>query len=586
MTAKCNNRTELAKQLNLWIEEKLDPTYDEVIRANLDSPENLQDEFGGDITFGTAGLRAIMGPGTNRINNFTIRRATQGLANYIHKNKSVTKPVVAIGYDSRHHSKEFAEETARVLAGNDIDVLISPELCPTPLVSFATRHKKCIASVMITASHNPKEYNGYKVFWSDGAQVVPPQDKGVIDEVNKITSVEDIHAVESVNHPRIRPFPKEIKEAYTKAISKLAHFPDVNRKEGKKLKICYTACNGAGITMIPDALKAWGFTNLNLVEEQCTPDGDFPTFEKPNPELVPALRIGIEQLEQNHSDILLASDPDSDRVSITVNHKGAARPLTGDETMTLCLYYLLSVLKERNQIPRNGGCITTIVSTRAFAPIADHFGIESFDVLTGFKYIGEMMTKWENESGGKTFIFGGEESIGYLNGTHVRDKDAVSMSCLLAEMALYYKLKGMTLVDQLNAIYAEFGTFYDAKDLIASDKGQKFLIDEMSKIRQNPPTTINDRKVIVMEDYLTREGQNRLTKAKWDLTLPKTNLLIFKIEGDINILIRPSGTEPEIKIYFQLKSEPTDQIETARHTLKQEVESLKEAVRKTLFKNV
>jgi phosphomannomutase len=530
-----NTQEEIQKRIKAWLK----PPYDEKTQGKVralkeNDPTALMDAFYTTISFGTGGMRSIMGVGTNRLNKYTIQTATQGLAHYILKQK-VEAPKVFISHDCRHHSREFAEETARVLAGNGIEVFLSKELRPTPYVSFGCRYHRCTAAVMITASHNPPEYNGYKVYWADGAQIVAPHDQGIIAEVKKITSPSEVKLAE-LSDQLIHLVDDD--EAYYKALDPLQNHPDTNHKHGKELKIIYSPLHGCGITTLPEALRRWGFQNISLVEEQKTPDGSFPHAPSPNPEEHKALELGIKQLLKEEGDLFFATDPDADRIGVAFRHKNEAIILNGNEIASLSLYFLC----QTRPLPSNSAAVTTIVTTELFKNIAISFGVTPFEVLTGFKYIGEKIHEWE-QSKEFTYLFGAEESLGFLYGTHARDKDATSAACLLAEIALQLKLQNKTFADLLREIREKYGPFLEGQRSVSfggGKQGMDTMKALMEKLRKDPPKTIDGQKVIDVEDYLT---------GKTHLPLPQSNVLLFRLEDRSKYVIRPSGTEPKIKIY-------------------------------------
>lgn len=537
------------------IQQWLDGPYDEKTKSEIrrlmkEDPAALTDAFYKDLSFGTAGLRDLMGVGTNRLNPYTIRMATQGLANYINKHVKGPKSVF-IGFDSRHNSTIFAQQTAQVLAANGIQVLLLKELRPTPFISFGCRYKKCTAAVMITASHNPAEYNGYKVYWSDGGQIVPPHDTGIMAEVNAIKKIEDVKMAD-LHHPLIQIVDEKLDQAYYDAIRPLQHFPEVNKREGAKLKISYTSLNGCGITMSPIALKDWGFTNVNFVEAQIKPDGDFPTTKFPNPEFPETLKLGIEQLQKSHSNILIANDPDADRTGAVALHQGKPVILSGNEIASICVHYICETLKRQKKMSPKGAVVTTIVTTPLLKKITESYGETCFEVLTGFKYIGEKIHLWEGAKDGYQFLFGAEESLGFLIGTHARDKDAVVSTCLLSEIALQAKLQGKTLVDLLYAIYKEHGIFREKQDSLSFKPSKENMMKIQALIenlRKKPPDQIGGQKVTAIEDYESGVSQNLATGKKEKLTLPKSEVLLFRLADESRLVIRPSGTEPKIKFY-------------------------------------
>jgi phosphomannomutase len=535
-------------RINSWLNGDYDNSTKNAIREMLKThPHDVIDAFYRDLDFGTGGLRALMGPGSNRMNIYTIRQATQGVANYLLKTKKGSKCSVAIGFDSRHHSREFAHETARVFAGNGIEVFLFPEIRPTPYTSFACRHLKCQAAIMITASHNPKEYNGYKVYWSDGAQVVPPHDTGIIAEVEKISSLDEIKLI-PFNSPLIHITDEHLDKAYLDAIYSLQIAKERNHSQGKHLKIAYTSLHGTGITLAPKALSSWGFSHIDYVEAQIIPDGDFPTVKFPNPEYPETLKMGIDLLTAKQSDLLLANDPDADRLGVVVLHKGKPVILTGNEIASICVDYLCA----SSPINSKDAFITTIVSTELIGKIAKKARAAYFEVLTGFKYIGEKIHEWEIGKGDFHFIFGAEESYGYLLGTVARDKDAIVSSCLIAEIAIAAKMEGKTLVDRLETIYETFGVHREGQKSLSfppTQEGTETMKAMMHQLREHPPLRINDKKVLILEDYLSRKRKDLSKGTTEPLTLPVSDVLLFRMEDGSRLVIRPSGTEPKVKLY-------------------------------------
>lgn len=569
MTAKPSSIIDPAARRNIqaWLEGEYDDETKDCILNQLDSsPEQLTDAFYTTLSFGTGGLRGLMGIGPNRMNKYTIGAATQGLANYI-----LQQPVpqglkhhrVAVGYDSRNNSEEFAKEASKVLAGNGIEARIFSTLHPTPLVSFAVRRRNCTAGIMITASHNPPAYNGYKVYWNDGAQVLPPHDEGIISEVNNVTDPSHVKHVSDVNNPLIIFEGDELDNDYLNTIAKLQLYPEEDHKDGSRLKIIYTPLHGTGVRLVPDALKRWGFTDVHLVDEQAITDGDFPTVRLPNPEDPAAMKLGIEYLTKQQADILLATDPDADRVGVAVAHQGSVQLLNGNQIACLCVYHVLNAIKERNQIPSNGACIKTLPTTELFKAICKAFNVSCFDVLTGFKYIAEKIREWDADKT-HTYLFGGEESYGYLFGTHSRDKDGVIMCALIAELALHAKLHGKTLVDLINDIYKRFGYYIEGLLSInypESKEGKERMASAMADLRSNPPGSFKGRKIIAVEDYLSGKKTDLLTGKSTSLGFPVSDVLIFRLENDGKLIVRPSGTEPKIKIYAALKDCSKDDVD-------------------------
>ncbi len=531
--------------IDSWLNGDYDEaSKNEVRRLQKEDPEELLNAFYTHLSFGTGGLRNIMGVGTNRLNVYTIRNATQGLATYI--NKQTKNGSVIIGYDCRHNSRLFAEEAAKVLAAANIQVYLYRELRPVPLVSFGVRHKKCTAGIMITASHNPPNYNGYKVYWDYGGQVLPPHDKGIIDEVNRVTSVRTA----PFNSPLIDQVDGEIDAAYLKTIHALQLHPGDNHSKGKQLHVVYTSLHGAGITMVPPALKSWGFTNLTLVEEQEKPDGDFPTVKSPNPEEAAALTLGMEKLLKVEGDLLMGTDPDTDRIGVVVRHKGKTHLFNGNEVACMAVEHICRSLAQTHQMPPKPMFVKTIVTSELFRVIAERNNTQCLDVLTGFKYIGEKIAQWE-EDGQHHFLFGGEESYGYLLGTHARDKDAVVSAALIAEMALQMKLQGKTLVDLLHEIYQKYGIFREKLSSLTFEgkEGLDHIASMMQTLRTNPPKMLDEMKVTTFEDYQTHTRLLLESGRKETITLPKSNVICLWLEDGTKVVVRPSGTEPKIKLY-------------------------------------
>ncbi len=547
------------KNIDTWLEGDYDETSkNEIRRLQKENPEELVDAFYKQMSFGTGGLRGIMGVGTNRMNPYTVRAATQGLANYInqqplqHANRSVF-----IGFDCRNNSRAFAEEAAKVFAANGIEVFLYKELRPVANISFGVLHKKCIAGILITASHNPPKYNGYKVYWSYGGQVLPPHDQNIIDEVEKVTKLSQIKTT-TLQNALIHEVDEEIDAAYLKAIKEWQLQAEDDQANGKKLHIVYSSLHGSGITMIPRALKEWGFSNVTLVESQSKPDGNFPTVKSPNPEEHSALKLGIEELEKVNGDLLIATDPDTDRLGVVVMHKGKPFFFDGNQVACLLLEFVCRALTESKKLPQKPMCIKTIVTSELFKKIAENYNVGCLDVLTGFKYVGEKIHQWEEEKNALTarhnFIFGAEESYGYLLGTHVRDKDAIISAAALCEAALQQKLFNETLVDLLFEIYRAYGV-YREKLLSLTYEGKEGAdkMEEMMKnLRKHPPKTIADIPVLTLEDYLHHTSLNLATGHKEPLLLPKSDVLRFWLEDGTKIVVRPSGTEPKIKIYGAL----------------------------------
>ncbi|ADI38758.1 phospho-sugar mutase [Waddlia chondrophila] len=547
-------KTTTQKNLKTWLDADIAPEIKkELKRLIKEHPNEIEEGFYTRLTFGTGGLRAVMGLGTNRMNIYTVGMATQGLANYMKRVES--KKRVFISYDCRNNSRLFAERTAKVLAGNGIEAILTKELRPTPYVSFGCRFLNCGAGVMITASHNPPEYNGYKVYWKDGGQVVAPHDAGIIQEVNRISSLDEVHAVEDLKHPFIKEVLKEVDTAYLDTIAAMQLTPDTNRKFGKQIHIVYSNLHGTGITLMPRAMERWGFTRVSTVEEQDAPDGSFPTARSPNPEEKKALESGLKKLKEVEGDLLIATDPDADRVGLAVRHQGKTHLLNGNQVACLLLNH---ICKAEKKLPDNAAFVKTIGTTELFRSIAEAHGGACIEVLTGFKYIAEKIEQWENTPQGMQFIFGGEESYGYLFGTHSHDKDAVISSTLIAEAALAAKLEGKTLIDQLHALWKTYGIHVEKLSTFTfpeTKEGREKMESGMHKIKHSPPKTLNGIIVKTIENYQTSTKTNLSTGSKEPLSLPKSETLRLWLEDGSKVMVRPSGTEPKVKFYCGVKSD-------------------------------
>ncbi len=537
-------------------QEWLDGAYDEETKASIrnmmeNDQQELIESFYKDLEFGTGGLRGIMGAGSNRMNKYTVGAATQGFANYLRKNfPGMEQLKVAIAYDSRNNSKYFAQVTADVFSANGIKVYLFDDLRPTPELSFAIRHFKCQGGIVITASHNPKEYNGYKAYWDDGGQLISPHDKNVIKEVQQIT---DISAVKFESNPSlIELIGEEVDRVYLEHIKSLSLSPDVIQRQ-KELKIVYTPIHGTGAKLVPQALKSFGFDSVHVVEEQAVADGNFPTVISPNPEEPAALEMALRKADKIGADLVMATDPDADRVGIAVRKDGKLVLLNGNQAATLLIYYLLEKWHENGKLLGKEYIVKTIVTTELLVDIAHKYRVEYFDVLTGFKYIADIIKELE---GKKQFIGGGEESYGYLVGDFVRDKDAVSSCAMLAEVAAWASDKGMGMYDLLKQIYSEFG-FYKEKLISVVRKGKagaEEIQQMMDNFRNKTPEQFNGSKVVVVKDYQSGKEKNLLTGEEKDILLPRSNVLQFFTEDGSKISVRPSGTEPKIKFYFGVKA--------------------------------
>lgn len=543
---------EAQKNLSLWLEGPYDAaTKEEILKQLQADPKGLEDAFYTHLSFGTGGLRGLMGVGTNRMNGYTVRAITQGLANYL--KKIVQGPLsVCIGYDARHHSRFFAEETAKVLAGNAIRVFLFQDIRPTPLVSFACRNKKCSAAIMITASHNPSAYNGYKVYWSDGGQVVSPHDRGILEEVSCIQDPSQVQTASLLSDSRIEWLGEKMDQLYLDATSTLQIYPQDNQIFGENLQIVYTSLHGTGGTLVPKILHRWGFSHVLPVSAQMTADGDFPTVASPNPEEPAALAMGKQLLVEQQADLLLATDPDADRVAAMVLHRGEPVTLTGNQLAALCLQHICSGLASQGRLPLRAAFVKSIGTTELFTAICAHFQRPCHNVLTGFKYIAEKIRQWEEAPNGLQYLFGGEESLGYLMGSLVRDKDGVSSSALICEAALQAKKQGKTLVDCLEDLFYTYGVYQESLLSLhfgETKAGKEQMQQAMSRLRKHIPKTIEGLRVICLEDCLSSQKKDLLSRRSSPSLLPISDVLLFWLEDKSKILIRPSGTEPKVKIY-------------------------------------
>lgn len=546
---KTMNENEIVEKAQGWLNSNIDSEAKAEIKALMENEEALTEAFYKDLEFGTGGLRGIMGIGSNRMNKYTIGMATQGLANYLIKTYPEEQIKVALAYDSRNNSRFFAETTAAVFSANGIKVYLFEELRPTPELSFAIRHLKCHSGVVLTASHNPKEYNGYKAYWNDGAQLVAPHDKNVIDEVNKISSVNDVKF--DANKELIESIGREIDQLYLNEIKKLSLSPEIINAQ-KDIKIVFSPIHGTGITLVPECLKNFGFENIHVVEEQAKPDGNFPTVVYPNPEEAEALKLALKKAEEIDAELVMATDPDADRVGIAVkNHQGQFQLLNGNQTGSLLIYYVLKRWKELGKIKGNEYIVKTIVTTELIDKVAEHFGVECYNTLTGFKYIASVIRELE---GKKTFIAGGEESYGYMISDFVRDKDAVASCAMIAEMCAYARSQGKSLFDLLTEVYVECG-FYKEKLISLTKKGKKGA-DEIKQMMQNyrndPPKQLAGSKVIKLADYNAGTEKDLVSGNTTSIDFEKSNVLQFFTEDGYKVSARPSGTEPKIKFYISV----------------------------------
>ncbi|HEC92212.1 MAG TPA: phospho-sugar mutase, partial [Candidatus Atribacteria bacterium] len=528
----------------------------------------LEDRFFKELEFGTGGLRGVIGAGSNRMNKYNVWKATQGLANYLKeefKNREQIKVVIA--YDSRRKSDEFSKETALVFAGNDITAYLFESLRPTPMLSFAVRHLGAQAGVVITASHNPPEYNGYKVYWEDGGQIVPPYDKNIITEVKKIKNVSEVKRIsedEAKGKGLLKIIGEEVDKVYLEKVKSLSINPEIIEKVADDIKIVYTPIHGSGNIPVRKSLENYGFKNVIVVKEQEAPDGNFPTVKVPNPEESEALTMGLKLAKELNADLLLGTDPDCDRMGVAVKADNDFILINGNQIAALLTYYILSQLKEKNRLPENGMIIKTIVTTDLMKDIADDFGVHTEETLTGFKYIGEkikIQEELKNQGNPwKEYIFGGEESYGTLAGTFVRDKDAVIACSLFAEMVAYLKYNNKTVLQYLDEIYKKYGYYAEALKSIAMKgaEGAEKIKQIMERFRNNPPEKIGNYKVIKIGDIQKSELYNIIeNRVELRYDFPKSNVIILFLENNIKITLRPSGTEPKIKFYFAISNKDT-----------------------------
>ena len=545
------------EKYNEWLN---DDCFDDETKKELnsirDNEEEIKDRFYKELEFGTAGLRGVIGAGTNRMNKYTVGRATQGLANFINKMK-IENPSVVISYDSRHMSKEFSEIAALVLNANGIKVNLFDNLRPVPELSFSVRYLNATAGIMITASHNPPEYNGYKVYWSDGAQIVPPIDKGIIDEVLSIKDfslIKTLNKNEAIKAGLLNYVGEEIDDAFINALKSSCLNPEIIKKEAKNVKIVYTPLHGAGNLPVQRILKELGFENVYVVPEQEKPDGDFPTVSYPNPEDPKAFELALKLAKEVDADVVLATDPDADRLGVfSKMSNGEYVSYTGNMSALLICEYELSQKKEKGILPNNGAIITTVVSSELTKAIAENYGAKVFETLTGFKWIGEKIRKFEEENSYK-YLFGFEESYGCLIAPHARDKDGISAVMALCEATAFYKNKGWSLWEQMIKIYEKYGYYREGQVSIVlkGADGAEEIKNKMAKMRSNPPTELAGLNVLEVRDY----QEHVIKKADGEVSetdLPTSNVLYYELSNNSWCCVRPSGTEPKIKFYMGVK---------------------------------
>ena len=570
------------KRYEEWLEN---PYFDEATKSELkniaEDEKEIEERFYRDLEFGTGGLRGIIGAGTNRMNIYTVRKATQGLSNFILKEKAEKKGV-AIAFDSRNMSPEFAEEAALCLAANGIKAYIFPSLRPTPMLSFALRELGCTAGIVVTASHNPPEYNGYKVYWEDGAQITYPKDEQIIGEVNAVTdyaSVKTMSREEAGKAGLYQVIGPEIDDKYIEALKSLAIHPEIIREEAQNLKIVYTPLHGTGNIPVRRILKELGFEKVYVVKEQELPDGNFPTVSYPNPEDKNAFTLALELAKEVDADIVLATDPDADRLGVYAKDAktGEYMSFTGNMSGMLILEYILSQRKALGTLPENGAVVTTIVSGKMSKEITKEYGMTLIETLTGFKYIGEQI-KFFEQTGSHEYVFGYEESYGCLVGTHARDKDAVVAVMALCEVAAYCRHQGITLCDQMETLFKKYGYYKEGLCTVTlkGQEGAKKIQSMMEQIRTNVPDAVGGLKVLRFRDYRENIIRDCATGEETATGLPRSNVLYFELENDAWCCIRPSGTEPKIKFYIGVKGSDDADAQEKLDALTKAVEGLAE----------
>ena len=562
-----------------WINEA-DPETVAELESIKDDDAEIKDRFYKTLEFGTAGLRGVLGAGINRMNEYVVGQATQGLANQLIKTNGKDADLsVVIAYDSRHKTDVFAKEAAQILAANGIKVYLFEELKPVPELSFSIRYLKTTAGIAVTASHNPAKYNGYKAYGSDGAQLNPELATIVLDEIGKtdiFTGVKKMDFEQAIDQGMIVMIGDEVEEAYLDEVQKQCVNPELAKEKGDTLKFVYTPFHGAGNKPVRKILKRIGFNNVVVVKEQELPDGDFPTVESPNPENKEGFKLAIGYAKECGADLIVGTDPDSDRVGILVkNDKGEYVTFTGNQVGTLLSEYILSALAEKDAVPKDGYIVKTIVTTNIIQAICDAYGIEMKEVLTGFKFIGEKIKESE-ETGIGTYIFGFEESYGYLKGTYARDKDAVVATMLIAEMALYYQENGTSIFEQMDNIYKKYGYYKEEVVSVTLEgiEGLAKIKSTMDRLRENPPEMVAGKKVIAVRDYLTSERVDKLTGENSGILLPKSNVIYLELEDQNNFIIRPSGTEPKIKLYCLMKGETEEEANELLKLVKEDIDRI------------
>ncbi|WP_195264032.1 phospho-sugar mutase [Clostridium sp. 1001275B_160808_H3] len=565
------------EKYNDWLESKIvDEKIKDELRAIVDEKE-IEDRFYKDLEFGTGGLRGVIGAGSNRMNIYTVSKATQGFANYL--NGRFENPSVAIAYDSRNMSKEFSKAAALTLCANNIKVYLYESLRPTPMLSFAVRHLDCTGGIVVTASHNPKEYNGYKVYDEFGGQVTDEKANIIINEVNKINNFAEINTIneeEALEKGLLKYIGEEVDKAYIEAIKSLTIRKNLVKENASDLKLIYTPIHGSGNMPVRRVLNELGYTGVSVVKEQEMPDGNFPTASYPNPEEPAVFKLALEMAKTENPDVIFATDPDADRIGVVVkDSEGEYKVLTGNQTGLLLTQYILDALKEEERLPENGVIIKTIVTTDGAKKIAEAYNIELMEVLTGFKYIGEKMQGFEVNKD-KTYLFGFEESYGYLAGDFARDKDAVVAAMLISEMTLYYKEQGKSLYDGLVELYEKYGFF---KETLVSfelkgKEGSEKIAKCIDSLRNEKLVEVNGVKVATKYDYKLSVEENMVNGEKKEINLPKSNVLKFVLDNGAWFVVRPSGTEPKMKAYVAVKGNSLKDSEELLESFKNEVVAL------------
>ena len=565
---------EYLKEYQKWLESS---DFDEETKKELEEIKNdekeIEDRFYKELEFGTAGLRGIIGAGTNRMNKYTVGKATQGLANYILEQGTQDKGV-AISYDSRIMSKEFSLQTALILNANGIKTYLFENLRPVPELSFSVRELKCTAGIMITASHNPPKYNGYKVYWDDGSQIVRPRDKEIIEKVRNVkeySEIKEISQKEATEKGLFHIIGKEMDDKYINTLKSFILNPEIVKKQGKKIKVVYTPLHGTGNTVTERLLKEIGIENLYVVPEQKEPDGNFPTVDYPNPEDKNSFKLALELAKKVDADVVLATDPDADRLGVFAkdSNTGEYMDYTGNMSALLIAEYRISQMKEKNILPSNGMMITTVVSSNLTKAIAKEYNLKLYEVLTGFKNIGEVIKK-EEENNGYKYVFGFEESYGCLIGDYARDKDGISAVMSLCETACYYKSKNETLWDAMINIYEKYGYYKETQVSIVLEgvEGTQKMQEMMTNMRNKPVEQIGEYKVLTFKDIERDYVKNMVTGEESRAGLPKSNVLYYELEDNSWCCVRPSGTEPKIKLYIGIKANSEEDANTKLEELK------------------